>query len=329
MKVFYIEQYGETAEFSCADVEIPVAKDDEVLIKVCATNINPIDAKIRAGLIPHMEPALPAVLHGDLSGVITACGSSVTEFAVGDEVYGCVGGVGPRAGSLSEYVTVPIDFIAKKPDSLSLTEAAAMPLVGITACIALFEKLQLKSGEPIFIHAGVGGVGNIACQLAKSVGAEIYTTVGDQKAVELLQDMGFEYIINYKNETPKQYKERYMHQGFSKIFDTVGMNNLQYSFEAAAFHGHIACTQTLVPSIDLSLMHKKGLTLSSILMLDRLMYSSDITPYSYYLSQLTELIDRSHIKPLLDQQMFSVDDVSKAYQYFSIRDAIGKVILTF
>ena len=329
MKVSYVSEYGDSAQLQCVDKKIPAPNSDEVLIKVCATSINPIDAKIRAGLIPHMEPTLPAVLQGDMSGVITACGASITEFSVGDEVYGCVGGVGDRPGALSEYITVSEEFIAKKPSSLSLIEAAAIPLVGITAYIGLFEKLELTQGESVLIHAGVGGVGNIACQLAKAAGADVYTTVGNQEAVEQLKSMGFEHIINYRDETPLHYKERYMQPGFSKIFDTVGMKNLLNSFEAAALHGHVACTQTLMPSIDLSLMHKKGLTLSSILMLDRLMCKGDATPYSYYLSRLAALIDQASIKPFLDPHKFLVDNVSAAYQYFATRDAMGKVIVVF
>ena len=135
MKVYNINEYGDDAQFQCVDKDIPTLNSDQVLMKVCATSINPIDAKIRAGLISHMEPTLPAVLHGDMSGVITACGASITEFSVGDEVYGCVGGVGDRPGVLSEYITVSEEFIAKKPSSLSLIEAAAIPLVGITAYI--------------------------------------------------------------------------------------------------------------------------------------------------------------------------------------------------
>ena len=142
--------------------------------------------------------------------------------------------------------------------------------MGITAYIALFEKLILTRNDRVLIHAGLGGVGNIACQLAYVAGAKVSATVGSDQGVHLLKSLGIAHAINYKKELPATYRQLDGESGFFKIFDTVGRSNLLQSFEAAATHGHIACTQTLIDDVDLSLMHKKGLTLSTVLMLDRL-----------------------------------------------------------
>jgi NADPH:quinone reductase len=328
MKVYIINAYGKDAVFTPEDRPIPTPMANEVLIKVAATNINPIDAKIRAGLMTNVQPPLPAVLHTDMSGVVVACGEQVTDYQEGDEVYGCIGGIANQSGALAEYVVVSLDMIAKKPSTLSLSEAATIPLVGITAYIALFEKLMLTSDNHVLIHAGLGGVGNMACQFAHAAGAKVSATVGSDDDAELLHTYGVAHAINYKKELPATYKLLASDSGFSHIFDTVGTNNLIQSFEAAATHGRIACTQTLIDGIDLSIMHKKGLTLSSVLMLDRLIQPGMATPYCHYLKKITALIEEFGIKPHIDKQTFLVKDLADAYRHIETRQSSGKVVIT-
>ena len=327
MKAYVVKSYAKDTITIPEDKPIPKPQSNELLIKVAATSINPIDARIRAGLMPHVQPPLPAILHADMSGVVVTCGEHVIEYLPGDEVYGCIGGVANQSGALSEYVVVCPDRISKKPESLTLLQAASVPLVGITAYIALFEKLMLTRNDRVLIHAGLGGVGNIACQLAHAAGAKVSATVGSDQGVDLLKLLGVAHVINYKKELPATYSQLDGESGFLQIFDTVGRSNLLQSFEAAATHGHIACTQTLIDGIDLSLMHKKGLTLSTVLMLDRLIQPGTATPYSHYLKKLAAMIDEFGIKPHLDSTIFSVKDLSAAYEHFWARQSTGKVMI--
>ena len=327
MKAYVVKTYAKDTITIPEDKPIPEPQSNELLIKVAATSINPIDARIRAGLMPHVQPPLPAILHADMSGVVVTCGEQVNNYLPGDEVYGCIGGVAKQSGALSEYVVVCPDRISKKPESLTLLQAASVPLVGITAYIALFEKLMLTRNDRVLIHAGLGGVGNIACQLAHPAGAKVSVTVGSDQGADLLKSLGVAHAINYKKESPATYRQLDGESGFLQIFDTVGRSNLLQSFEVAATHGHIACTQTLIDSIDLSLMHKKGLTLSTVLMLDRLIHPGTATPYNHYLKKLTAMIDEFGIKPHLDSTIFSVKDLSAAYEHFWARQSTGKVMI--
>lgn len=171
MKAQIIEKFGEATEFKVVDLPIPEVIPHHVLIRVLATSVNPVDYKIRGGIVPDIAPDFPAVLHGDVAGIIEKVGEGVNNFQPGDEVYGCAGGVKGMGGALAEYMLADAALIAKKPKSLNMRETAALPLVAITAWEGLIEKAQIQSGQTILIYGGTGGVGHIALQLAKSCGA--------------------------------------------------------------------------------------------------------------------------------------------------------------
>src|SRR5882672_4397140 len=167
--------------FTVADLPRPAPIRDQVLVRIHAAGINPLDTKIRAGSATHAKQPLPAVLGVDMSGIVEAAGPDVTAFRAGDEVYGMVGGVGGLQGTLAQYIVANADLLALKPKSLTMREAAALPLITITAWQGLIDQAPVRRGQRVLIHAGAGGVGHIAVQLAKSFGADVFATVSPEK----------------------------------------------------------------------------------------------------------------------------------------------------
>src|SRR5277367_5438941 len=179
MKVWMVETPG--GEFLEAELARPELGPNQVLVRVQASGVNPLDTKIRAGKADHAKQPLPAVLGLDMAGVVEDCGPGVTAFRPGDEVYGMVGGVGGLQGTLAEFVVVNADLIALKPKSLSMRESAALPLITITAWEGIVDRAKVRGGHKVLVHAGAGGVGHIAVQLAKAFGAEVFATVSTDK----------------------------------------------------------------------------------------------------------------------------------------------------
>src|SRR5580700_6909041 len=202
------------------DLPHPAASAGQVLVRVHTSGVNPLDTKIRAGKAAHAKQPLPAVLGLDMAGVVEEVGPGVTAFWPGDEVYGMVGGVGGLQGTLAEFVVANADLIAPKPKSLSLREAAALPLVTITAWEGIVDRAKVHGGQKVLVHAGAGGVGHIAVQLAKSCGADVFATVSpDKRAVA--ENFGAT-AIDYTALTPEQYVDVHTGgEGFDVVYDTV------------------------------------------------------------------------------------------------------------
>lgn len=154
----------------------PAAGPGQVLVRIHASGVNPLDTKIAAGKADHARIALPAILGIDMAGVVEAVGEGVQGFAIGDEVYGMTGGVGDVQGSLAQYAAIDAQLLAHKPRSISMREAAALPLIFITAWEGLVDRARVGAGMKVLVHGGAGGVGHIAVQIARALGAEVYAT---------------------------------------------------------------------------------------------------------------------------------------------------------
>ncbi|HEV7135597.1 MAG TPA: NADP-dependent oxidoreductase [Steroidobacteraceae bacterium] len=197
MKAVRIRSFGGPEVLELADVEKPTPKDEEVLIKVRAASVNPVDYKIRSGGYPVVkQDQLPKVLGRDVAGEIERCGSAVRDLKEGDTVYAMLDG-GP--GGYAEYVTVRADLVAPKPGQLDYRAAAAVPLAGLTAWQGLFDHGHLQAGQRVLIHGGAGGVGHLALQFAKARGATVATTVATQD-VEFVRRLGADQVIDYTRQ---------------------------------------------------------------------------------------------------------------------------------
>jgi len=237
MKAMIIKSFGGPESFELCDVTKPVAGTGQVLVRVHATSINPLDYQVRRGDYPDLVP-LPAISGHDVSGVVEEVGPGVTAFAPGDEVW-----YTPQkfdgSGSYAEYHVADQSIVGKKPASLSHLEAASLSLAGGTAWEALTVRAALKVGESILIHGGAGGVGHVAIQLAKAIGARVFTTVREAN-FEFARSMGADVMIDYEKEDYVDAINRETDgRGVDVVFDTIGGNTLARSPDALAQLGRV------------------------------------------------------------------------------------------
>ena len=326
MKAMLIKAYGKEAVFEAANVDMPEIKTGHVLIKIAASSVNTVDTMIRKmGADLPLSPATPAILGMDFAGTVEAVGNGVKDVSVGDEVYGCAGGLADLPGTLAEYIVADENLIAKKPTNLSMREAAAIPLVGITAYEGL-SRAAIKPGQKVLVHGGSGGVGHIAVQLAKHFGADVYSTGGGEKQMQLIERLGAT-AINYKTEPVADYVAKHTDgTGFDLVFDTVGGANMLKSFEAACLNGQIASTVSMC-EIDLTLMHFKGLSLHVVFMLIPMLHNHHREAHAEILRTLTQIVESGDIKPVLDEYHFPLEQVGDGHARLESGQAMGKVVI--
>ena len=328
MKAMILESYGPDAAFSPAERETPRPGAGEVLVKVAATSVNTVDTMIRQlgqEQLP-LSPDLPAILGMDFAGTIEAIGDGVNGYAVGDEVYGCAGGLMALQGALAEYMPADARLIAHKPRTLSMKQAAALPLVGITAYEGL-TRAGIKAGQKVLVQGGAGGVGHVATQLACHFGADVYATGAGGAQSDVIESYGAT-AINFLTDPVSEYVENYTDGvGFDLVFDSVGGANMTNSFEAAKLNGHVSSTVALV-EIDLSPAHFKGLSLHVIFMLIPMMHDVGREKHGEILSELAKIVDAGGLAPLLDPSDFTLDQAGEAHAKLQSGTAIGKVVIT-
>ena len=237
MKAMTLTSFGGPESFELREVPKPVPRAGQVLVRVHATSINPLDFQVRRGDYPDLVP-LPAITGHDISGVVEAVGPGVTNFAPGDEVW-YTPQIFDGPGSYAEYHVASESIVGKKPASLSHLEAASLTLVGGTAWEALVVRAALRVGESILIHGGAGGVGHVAIQVAKAIGAKVYTTVREAN-FEFARSLGADVLIDYEKE---DYVDAVMREtagrGVDVVFDTIGGNTLARSPDVLAQLGRV------------------------------------------------------------------------------------------
>ncbi len=327
MQAQVITEFGEPTVFRTQDVPRPVIRPGHVLIRVVASSVNPLDCKIRRYGLP-FGPELPAILHGDVAGVIEQVGDGVQTFKPGDEVYACAGGVKGLGGALAEFMLADAALVAHKPTTLSMAEAAALPLVSIAAWEGLFDKARIQREQTVLIHGGTGGVGHIALQLAKWTGAKVFTTGSSVEKLDMARRLGADAAINYREQTVGEYVAEYTNgTGFDVVFDTVGGDTLDSSFEAARLNGRVISIINHKPH-DLRPMYNKGLTLHTVFMLIPLLYNIGRSHHGDILRQIAQIVDAGHLHPLLDERIFTFEDAAAAHQHAESGHQIGKVVLS-
>ncbi|QUM76160.1 zinc-binding dehydrogenase [Moritella sp. 24] len=324
MRAMAINEYGNASVFQAVEMAKPDAKVEQLLVKIHATSLNPKDVMQRSGAF---YDALPTVLHSDFAGTVEVVGDSVEGFNVGDKVYGCMGGIAGNQGALADYMAVDAVQVAKMPSNLSFSQAAALPLVAITAWEGLVDKANVQPGEQVLVHGGTGGVGHVVVQLAKAKGAIVTTTIANDGAVNLAQTLGADNVVNYKNEKVAEYVERLTHgTGFDIVFDPVGGANFASSVEATKLNGQLASTQ-LFGEFNLAGAASKALSLHLILMLIPLTQGVGRAHHGEILNEITQLVEAGKIKPLVHDEVFSFSNVSAAHQAFEDGKVRGKLVL--
>lgn len=327
MRAMVLNEYGETAQFESADLARPTAAAGQVLVLVAASSVNTVDTMIRGmGKDLAFAPDFPAVLGMDFAGTVEEVGPHVSDLNVGDEVFGCAGGLADLQGALADYMVADARLVAKKPQSLSMREAAALPLVGITAHEGL-SRAGAQAGQKILVHGGTGGVGHVAVQLARHSGAEVFATCSSDTQADAIRGFGAT-PINYRTEAVADYVAAHTQGiGFDVVYDSVGGANMLNSFSAAALNGQVATTVSLV-ELDLSEAHFKGLSLHVVFMLIPMLHNVGREAHRDVLTDLARIADERALKPLLDPREFSLDEVGSAYAHLASGNAIGKVVIS-
>ena len=326
MRAMILNAYGGDAPFEAADVGTPVAGAGEVLVRIAASSVNTVDTMIRSmGKELPLAPEPPAILGMDLAGTVEGVGAGVEGFSIGDEVYGCAGGLADLQGTLAGSIAADSDLIAHKPKNLTMREAAALPLVGITAYEGL-TRAGIAEGQRVLVHGGSGGVGHVAVQLARHFGADVYSTGGGEPQLALIERLGAT-AINYKTETVERYVgEHTGGAGFELVFDSVGGANMANSFEAASLNGQVATTVALC-ELDLSTAHFKGLSLHVVFMLIPMLHRFRRASHGEILRELARIVESGGLTPVLDESRYALEDVGKAYARLESGRAMGKVVV--
>ncbi|WP_077752202.1 zinc-dependent alcohol dehydrogenase family protein [Shewanella psychrophila] len=323
MKAMIIKQLGSSDVFQLTEKAKPVLKLGHMLVEVKASSVNPLDTMLRSSDTP-WSANLPEILHGDVAGVVTEVADDVSHFKVGDEVYGCAGGIAGIDGALAEFMLVDADLMAIKPKTLTMKQAAVLPLVSITAWEALCNKLRVKQGDKVLIHGATGGVGHIAIQLAKHLGAEV-TATSTPRNMNIAAGIGADNLVDIKQQSVTDYVQQYTDGvGFDAIFDTVAGDNIQLSFEAARFNGAVATTLPIDNVLQVAL---KSLSFHSVLMLIPMVEGINRQSHGEILTQIAKLVDSGAIIPLLDESDFTIWQVADAHARLESGAAVGKIAL--
>jgi NADPH2:quinone reductase len=306
-----------------------VQQPTEVLVRLKAAGVNPIDTKLRSRgtFFPNQ---MPAILGCDGAGIVEAVGSGVTRFQVGDEVYFCHGGLGGHPGNYAEWAIVDERFAARKPKNLNFIEAAAAPLVLITAWEALYDRARLQAGQTALIHAGAGGVGHVAVQLAHLQGARVAATVGTPEKAELVRSLGAELPILYKQtDFVKAVLDWTNGQGVDVAFDTVGGAVLGQSFPAVQVYGDVVTILDADASTDWKTARSRNQRVSFTLMLTpalKGMIEAQIDQ-TKILEQCARLFDQGQLKIHVGQ-VFPLGAASEAHRLLEKGSMTGKIVLS-
>jgi len=238
MKAAYIEKPGLPENIIYGDLPKPEPAEDQVLVKVGAVAVNPVDTYVRSGSIPWDLPK-PFIVGCDLAGTVEAVGPGVTRFQPGDRVWGSNQGLLGRQGTFSEYAAVDQCWLYPTPANTSDQEAAAIALVGITAYLGLVRHAQLEAGQTLFVHGGSGGVGSCVVQMAKALGARVITTAGSDKKMEICRRLGADAVINYKLEQVRQAIRKSAPDGVNVWWETLREQDFDLIVENLTLRGRI------------------------------------------------------------------------------------------
>ncbi|MFL6686444.1 NADP-dependent oxidoreductase [Paraburkholderia graminis] len=330
MRAFILERYGRKHGAHIADVPEPQLRDDDVLIQVHAASLNVLDSKIRDGEFKLILPyRLPLILGNDVAGVIVRVGPRVQRFKVGDEVYARPDK--DRIGTFAELIAVKEADVSIKPKTLSMEEAASIPLVGLTAWQALIEKAQLRKGQKVLIHAGSGGVGTFAIQLAKHLGAFVATTTSTAN-VEWVKGLGADVVIDYKKDDFEKTLA-----GYDVVINSLDAATLHKSLRVLRPGGRlISISGPPDPDFAKELGLPGFLTLATRLLSYRIRKAAKRLKISYsflfmrasgdQLAQITSLIEGGVIRPVVDR-IFAFDSIGEAMAYVDSGRAKGKVVV--
>ena len=307
MKAAQITNYGEKEVVIISNIPQPVARAGEILVKVHAASVNPIDWKIQAGYLAKMAPlTFPKTMGMDLAGVVEQVGESSSEFHPGDVVYGQSVFFG-AGGAFAEYAICIAKGLAGKPTNVTYEEAAALPLTGVSAIQAITEHIALKSGQKILVHGGAGGIGSMAIQIAKNIGAYVATTASKSEA-DYVKALGADEIIDYESQKFEEVLKEY-----DAVYDTVGGETYIRSYKVLK-EGGVLVSMIEKPTFALNQQYNvKAISQNTELNTDRLI-------------TLKHLVERGVVKVHIDK-IFTLDESGEALLHLKKNHPRGKVVI--
>lgn len=309
------------------DLPKPAPAAHQVLVRLHAAALNPVDYKVRT----HGGRGPNAVLGCDGAGVVESVGESVTRFVPGEEVYFVNGGYGTEQGTYAQYVAIDERFVARKPRTLTFVEAAAVPLVLITAWEALYERAQVREGDSVLVHAGAGGVGHVAVQLARLAGARVFATVSGPEKAAIAASLGAEATIDYRTDSVLgRVLEFTGGGGVDVVFDTVGGATFSKSIELLNYYGTlVTCVERSWPLADVSDMMDKNLRIAWTWMPAPQVFAlvAHREAQTRILEQGGRLIDDGKLRVLVGKT-YPLDRVAEAHDALQRGAVTGKIVLT-
>jgi NADPH:quinone reductase-like Zn-dependent oxidoreductase len=323
MRAAVLTAYG--SPLQVGSLSRPAAAEGQILVRIKASAVNPLDLKIAKGQAAHARHSPPAILGIDVAGIVESVGTGVAGLKPGDEAYGMTGGVGGLQGSLAEFVAADASLLAPKPKNVGMREAAALPLIFITAWEGLVDRAQVSAGQRVLVHGGAGGVGHIVVQLARALDAEVFAT-GSRKDKAYVEQLGATFI-DYKETSVDDYVAACTAgRGFDVIYDTVGGAVIDASFSAVARFGHVVSalgwgTHALAPLSFRAASYSGVFTLLPMLTGDGREHHGEI------LREATKLVEAGKIVPRLDPRHFSLETVDQAHTAIESGTAAGKIVV--
>jgi NADPH2:quinone reductase len=322
MRAMLCNRNGDPEVLEAGELPTPAPGPHDLLVAVRATSVNPVDTKVRRG--GGAARSFPLVLGYDASGVVVACGPAVTGWAAGDLVYGCPNLFGH--GANAEYVLLDARAAARKPGSVEHVEAAALPLVGLTAWEALHDRARIEPGQTVLIHAGAGGVGHVAVQLARLHGCRVFTTAGRPESIAFCREtLAADEVIDYRStDFVARIAQLTSGQGVPVLFDTVGDETFRRSIDCVSVGGQLVTILGATPGDQAAKLLYRSITVHYEFMGVRVAHGIDPAHHGRILSGLARLVDRGLLRPHVSHQ-FALADVAEAHRQVETGHTIGKV----
>ena len=309
MKAAQISEYGDASVVQVVDIDRPQVSEQHVLVEVHAASLNPFDTMVREGYLRDSVPLeLPVTLGGDIAGIVTEVGKDVTHLQVGDRVYGQANVVAGNSGAFAEHALTKATQVATSPKDMEFTQAASLPLVGVSALQALTEHVALQSGQKLFIHGGAGGIGTIAIQIAKNLGAYVATTATGE-GMQTVKALGADEVIDYKTE---RFTEKL--QDYDAVFDTVGGDDFNNALSILKPGGTAVSMLAQADEERAKAQDVTAITQSTQVTTERL-------------NALRDLVESGVVAPQVGKT-FQLDDVRQAFLERENGHTSGKIVLT-
>ncbi len=308
MKAAQIKDYGHADQFVINDIDTPTVSDRKVLVEVHSASVNPFDTMVREGYLKDMIPlTLPVTLGGDIAGIVAEVGDGVDNVAVGDKVYGQANVVAGNSGAFADFAVTTAGELARAPSNVDFDHAAALPLVGVSALQALTEHLNLQSGQKLFIHGGAGGIGSIAIQIAKNIGAYVATTATGE-GIAFVKSLGADEVIDYKTE---DFADKL--KDYDAVFELAGGQDFDKSLTTLKSGGTAV---SMIATADEAKAKELGVTA----------ISQQTKTTTEKLEKLAKLVEDGVVTPQIEK-VYPLEQIKEAFEDRESGAVKGKIVI--